>query len=79
MAIAATNTQARLDALRECGVLKPRQHREISEAYGFLAETCGSSPVLRSHLSREGSLRRAAEQAQLLGKRISFDFLGSAL
>jgi predicted metal-dependent phosphoesterase TrpH len=76
--VAATNTQARLDALRERGALRPQLHSDLSKAYGFLAELrhLPGAPVAPV---AGGSLRRASEQALLLNKRISFDFLGSAL
>ena len=76
--VSATNTRARMDALRNLGVLKPQQHRDMTEAYGFLAERrhLPGSPGARVP---EAELRRAAEQAQLAVRRVSFDFLGSAL
>jgi CBS domain-containing protein len=76
--IAATNTQARLDALRASGVLKPQLHMDLTEAFGFLAEKRHLPGASVAYVAG-GSLRRASEQAQLLSKRISFDFLGSAL
>ena len=76
--VSATNTRARLDALRDRGVLKPQQHRDMTGSYGFLAERrhLPGSPGARVP---EAELRRAAEQAQLAVRRVSFDFLGSAL
>jgi CBS domain-containing protein len=92
--VEATNTLARLESLRDLGVLKPPFYRECARAYTFLAEArlrrqvasvrgrASSEDVLDSdRLGRadDAMLRRAAEQAALLQKRTSFDFLGSAL
>ncbi len=92
--VEATNTLARLESLRDCGVLKPPFYRECARAYTFLAEArlrrqvgsvrgrASSEDVIEpDRLGRAGDamLRRAAEQAALLQKRTSFDFLGSAL
>ncbi|MCX7028593.1 MAG: cache domain-containing protein [Spirochaetes bacterium] len=92
--VEATNTLARLDGLRERGVLKPSFHADIAGAYTFLAGVrlarqaasmrAGKKPddILDTQkLDREGKsmLHHAAAQAVLIQKRISFDFLGSAL
>ena len=92
--VEATNTLARLDGLRERGVLKPGFHADITGAFTFLARVrlarqaaslrAGKKPddILDVRkLDREGTamLRHAASQAVLIRKRISFDFLGSAL
>ncbi len=92
--IRATGTIARLAALREAGVLKPAHFDEVTRAWWFLAglrlrcqeeairargepsdmlDTRGLAP------GDEAMLRAAASQVSLLQKRISFDFLGSAL
>ena len=76
--VAATNTQARLDGLRDGGVLKPQPHRDVTEAFDFLAELRHRTDASLVP-SVGGRMRRASEQAQLLSKRISFDFMGSAL
>jgi PAS domain S-box-containing protein len=76
--ITTTNTQARLDALLESGVLKPRLYRDLTESFGFLAEQ-RHLPGISIAAVEERNVRQASEQAQLLSKRISFDFLGSAL
>ena len=75
--VAATNTQARLDGLRDGGVLKPQPHRDVTEAFDFLSELRHRTDASLAP-SMGGRIRRASEQAQLLSKRISFDFMGSA-
>jgi len=92
--VEATNTLARLDGLRERDVLKPSFHGDLTGAYSFLAglrldrraATLGAGKkgddvIDTLTLDREGQslLRHAAAQAVLVQKRISFDFLGSAL
>jgi len=92
--VEATNTLARLEGLRERGVLKPSFHADLAGAFTFLAgaRLARQAAALRAgkqpddiidvrKLDREGQslLRHAAAQAVLVQKRISFDFLGSAL
>ena len=92
--VEATNTLARLEALRDRGVLKQPFYGDCTSAYSFLAQARLEMQVesSRGHAAstdlldpaRLGQaavvrLRHAAEQAGLLQKRISFDFLGSAL
>jgi PAS domain S-box-containing protein len=92
--VEATNTLARLDGLRERGVLKPSFYADLTDACTFLAGVrlarqaasvrAGRKPddlADTLKLDREGTsmLRHAAAQAVLIQKRISFDFLGSAL
>ena len=76
--VSATNTRARLDALRDRGVLKPQQHRDMTGSYSFLAERRHLPGAMGARVP-EAELRRATEQAQLAVRRVSFDFLGSAL
>jgi signal-transduction protein with cAMP-binding, CBS, and nucleotidyltransferase domain len=92
--VEATSTLARLDGLLERGVLKPGFHADLVGAFTFLAgvRLARQAASLRAgkkpddifdvrKLDREGTamLRHAASQAVLIRKRISFDFLGSAL
>ncbi len=92
--VEVTNTLARLDGLLERGVLKPGFHADLAGAFTFLAgvRLARQAASLRAgkkpddifdvrKLDREGTamLRHAASQAVLIRKRISFDFLGSAL
>lgn len=92
--VEATNTLERLDALRERGVLKPSFHADLVGAYSFLAAArlrrqassmrSGKKPddlldTLKLDREETSMLRHAAAQAVLIQKRISFDFLGSAL
>lgn len=92
--VEATNTLERLDALRERGVFKPPFHADLVGAYAFLAGArlavqaasmrSGKKPddLLDTRtLDAEATsmLRHAAAHAVLIRKRISFDFLGSAL
>ena len=92
--VAVTSTLERLDGLRERGVLKSAFHADLVGAFEFLAGArlarqaasigAGRKPdnLLDTHkLDREASsmLSHAARQAALIQKRISFDFLGSAL
>ncbi len=92
--IEATNTAARLAALRDAGALSVQLHEQITRTYTFLGElrlrcqeeklraTGAPSDVLDTRGLAPGDmamLRHAAAQVSLLQKRISFDFLGSAL
>jgi len=92
--IEATNTLARLAALRDAGALTGQLHEQVSRVYTFLGElrlrcqeerlraTGTPSDILDTRGLAPGDmamLRHAAAQVSLLQKRISFDFLGSAL
>jgi PAS domain S-box-containing protein len=92
--VQATGTVARLAALRDAGVLKPAHVDEITRAWWFLAglrlrcqeeairargEPSDSLDTRSLAPGDEAVLRAAASQVVLLQKRISFDFLGSAL
>ena len=92
--IETTNTLARLAALRDAGALSSHLHEQVSRAYAFLGElrlrcqeerlrsTGAASDILDTRGLAPGdmaTLRHAAAQIGLLQKRISFDFLGSAL
>jgi CBS domain-containing protein len=92
--IPATSTAGRLAGLREAGVISQALHEQIERAWWFLwqlragagadaARAAGRPPgVLDTRTLAEqdrAALRTAASQVVLLHKRISFDFLGSAL
>jgi CBS domain-containing protein len=81
--ITATSTAGRLAGLREAGVISEALHEQIERAWWFLWQLrARAGAVLDTRtLSEEDRavLRTAASQVVLLHKRISFDFLGSAL
>jgi PAS domain S-box-containing protein len=86
--VPATNTLDRLEGLRERGVLAPASYEEIAAAYAFLMELRlrggleGSGRVVDTGSlppEEEARLQQALTVLPLLHRRISFDFLGSAL
>jgi CBS domain-containing protein len=92
--IGATATIERLAGLGEAGVLAPALHDQIVRTWWFLSQlrlqsqeessrTRGAASDLLNtrglSAGDEAMLRAAAAQVVLLQKRISFDFLGSAL
>jgi CBS domain-containing protein len=92
--IGATATIERLAGLGEAGVLAPALHDQIVRTWWFLSQlrlqsqeessrTRGAASDLLDtrglSAGDEAMLRAAAAQVVLLQKRISFDFLGSAL
>jgi len=86
--VAATNTFERLDALRDAGVLDPGLHGEITEAYGALLKARIAAQLSQrgnsidlSSLARaeETLLRDAVTRLGMLQRKISWDFLGTAV
>jgi CBS domain-containing protein len=83
--VSATSTAGRLAGLREAGVISAALHEQVERAWWFfwrLRSQAGVPAVLDTRSLAEqdrAALRTAASQVVLLHKRISFDFLGSAL
>jgi signal-transduction protein with cAMP-binding, CBS, and nucleotidyltransferase domain len=92
--IRSTGTAERLAALRDAGVLAPDLHEGIAATWWFLAglrlrlqeqairargEPSDAVDLRSLPPGDQAMLREAASTISLLQKRISFDFLGSAL
>jgi CBS domain-containing protein len=86
--VAATSTAGRLAGLREAGVISAALHEQVERAWWFLWQlraraAAAAAPAVLDTRTLAGqdrtALRAAAAQVVLLHKRISFDFLGSAL
>ena len=83
--VTATNTFARVEALREGNVLKPSTAEDLLEAWTFLVELrmrTGAHPFIGLRdLARgeEPRLRHALAQLPLVHRTIGYDFPGSAL